>query len=90
MVYGTNALVVKPAYSLSPMLIVVIINRYGYESFRKKTISEAELEVLKDGMFMIVWSLPLIIGIVQLITWSFFTFRNQFKSAEVLIETEPI
>ncbi|XP_041364885.1 transmembrane protein 180-like [Gigantopelta aegis] len=90
MVYGTNALVVKPSQSLSPMLIVAIINRYGYESFRKKTISASELEVLKDGMFLIVWCLPLVVGTLQLISWSFYNLRNQFKSTDITVEIEPI
>ena len=34
MVFGTNALFTKPAQSLSPMLVVYILNQYGYESLK--------------------------------------------------------
>ena len=33
-VYGANALVVKPANSLSPMLVVAILNHFGYEQLK--------------------------------------------------------
>lgn len=34
MVFGTNALFTKPAQSLAPMLVVSILNQYGYESLK--------------------------------------------------------
>ena len=34
MVFGTNALIVKPAISLSPMLVVAVLNKYGYSDLR--------------------------------------------------------
>lgn len=30
MVFGTNALFTKPAQSLAPMVVVTILNHYGY------------------------------------------------------------
>lgn len=30
MVFGTNALFTKPAQSLAPMVVVTILNQYGY------------------------------------------------------------
>ncbi|MEE6514324.1 hypothetical protein FKM82_022375 [Ascaphus truei] len=32
MVFGTNALFTKPAQSLAPMLVVTLLNQYGYEN----------------------------------------------------------
>lgn len=34
MVFGTNALFTKPAQSLAPMLVVFILNQYGYEELK--------------------------------------------------------
>ena len=37
-VYGANALVVKPANSLSPMLVVAILNHFGYEQLKVNVV----------------------------------------------------
>nr|XP_029507456.1 transmembrane protein 180-like [Oncorhynchus nerka] len=34
MVFGTNALFTKPAQSLAPMLVVSILNQFGYENLK--------------------------------------------------------
>ena len=37
-VFGGNALVVKPSLSLCSMLVVSILNRYGYEELKVRTM----------------------------------------------------
>lgn len=37
-VFGGNALVVKPSQSLCPMLVVSILNHYGYEELKVRTV----------------------------------------------------
>lgn len=34
MVFGTNALFTKPAQSLAPMLVISILNQFGYERLK--------------------------------------------------------
>ncbi len=34
MVFGTNALFTKPAQSLAPMLVVSVLNQYGYAEIK--------------------------------------------------------
>lgn len=35
MVFGTNALFTKPAQSLAPMIVVNILNQFGYEQLKE-------------------------------------------------------
>jgi Na+/melibiose symporter-like transporter len=89
MVFGTNALFVKPAISLSPMLAVAVLNRYGYSQIKKSTektskitenpLSPAQLQDLKGAMFFLVCWYPIVIGIVQLISWSFYRIENKIE-----------
>lgn len=34
MVFGTNALFTKPAQSLAPMLVLSVLNQFGYERLK--------------------------------------------------------
>ncbi|XP_065921921.1 transmembrane protein 180 [Magallana gigas] len=89
MVFGTNALFVKPAISLSPMLAVAILNRYGYSYIQHSknspvrptanTPSPDQLKDLKDAMFFLVCWYPIVLGTIQLISWSFFRITNRIE-----------
>lgn len=35
MVFGTNALFTKPAQSLAPMMVLNILNQFGYEQLKE-------------------------------------------------------
>ena len=76
MVYGTNALVVKPAISLAPMVVVTILNRYGYDQLQKKTLMESQVEDLKSVMFTLICGIPLVVGMLQTLVWSYYTIRE--------------
>ena len=76
MVYGTNALVVKPAISLAPMVVVTILNRYGYDQLQKKTLTESQVEDLKSVMFTLICCIPLVVGMLQTLVWSYYTIRE--------------
>ena len=80
MVYGTNALVVKPAISLAPMVVVNILNRYGYDQLQKNTIAKSQSEDLKHVMFTLLCCIPVVIGLLQTIFWSYFTIRENRKT----------
>ncbi|XP_056017920.1 transmembrane protein 180-like isoform X3 [Ostrea edulis] len=96
MVFGTNALFVKPAISLSPMLAVAVLNRYGYSQIKKSTgsttsltenpLSPTQLEDLKGVMFSLVCWYPIVLGTIQLISWSFYRIDNKIeKNIEVTV-----
>lgn len=40
MVFGTNALFTKPAQSFAPMLVVYILNIYGYEDMKDGNVTD--------------------------------------------------
>eukprot|EP00105_Crassostrea_gigas_P015200 XP_011432121.1 PREDICTED: transmembrane protein 180 isoform X1 [Crassostrea gigas] len=98
MVYGTNALFVKPAISLSPMLAVAILNRYGYSYIQHSknspvrptasTPSPDQLKDLKDAMFFLVCWYPIIIGTIQLISWSYYKITNRTEM-EIKVSLNP-
>ncbi|XP_056018584.1 transmembrane protein 180-like isoform X2 [Ostrea edulis] len=93
MVFGTNALITKPANSLSPMLVVSILNRFGYGEVRKLTSGKmndndvARSEELKMAMFALVCWYPVVVGVIQLCSWSFFRIN---KRTEIIIKADKI
>ncbi|KGL86621.1 Transmembrane protein 180, partial [Charadrius vociferus] len=78
MVFGTNALFTKPAQSLAPMLVVTILNQFGYENLSKE---DAQLDPslflgLHDAMFYLICLVPLCIAVIQILTWTPFSIQN--------------
>jgi len=91
MVFGLNALVTKPAISFAPMITVALLGRYGYNSVPSQFsgVSTTTLVVMQtppaDGaltyaMFCILCAVPVIIGLLQLLLWQFYTIRDSHKS----------
>ncbi|XP_060798455.1 transmembrane protein 180-like isoform X2 [Neoarius graeffei] len=77
MVFGTNALFTKPAQSLAPMLVVSILNQYGYEEVKNAyAIDQSVLETLHSTMFYLVCLVPLCITTLQFIFWKPFSIRD--------------
>lgn len=74
MVFGTNALITKPAFSLSPMFAVSILNSYGYNELKDKT--NVATPELKQVMFTLICWYPIIVGIIQFTSWSFYRVRS--------------
>ena len=74
MVMGTNALVVKPAQSIAPMISVFILNHFGYERYKS---GDLELvDDLKMVMFSMACLLPVVIGTGQLLCWQGYGIRD--------------
>lgn len=78
MVFGTNALFTKPAQSLAPMLVVSILNQYGYESLKDtaQTTDPSALQPLYGAMFYLVCLVPLSVSALQVLAWKPFSIRN--------------
>ena len=74
-IFGLNALFTKPAQSLSPMLVVNILTRYGYqETGGNKSLS------VQTAEFHILCFLPVCIGICQILIWSRYSLRSTHTS----------
>nr|KAG5709739.1 hypothetical protein BaRGS_027764 [Batillaria attramentaria] len=82
-VFGSNALVTKPAQSVAPMVIVAMLNRYGYEQLKAGTLPDVETQAIKDVMFQIICLTPVVLGVVQYVVWSQFSVYR--KSSEQTI-----
>ncbi|XP_025939073.1 transmembrane protein 180-like isoform X2 [Apteryx rowi] len=78
MVFGTNALFTKPAQSLAPMLVVTILNQFGYENLNSE-IAQPDPSLflgLHDAMFYLICLVPLCIAVIQILTWTHFSIQN--------------
>ncbi|KAK9535061.1 hypothetical protein VZT92_007466 [Zoarces viviparus] len=78
MVFGTNALFTKPAQSLAPMMVLNILNQFGYEQLkdagRDSNISASES--LHSVMFYLVCLVPMCVAALQALAWRPFSIRN--------------
>ena len=74
MVMGTNALVVKPAQSLAPILAVFVLNLHGYDQYKAGSLPSSD--GLKSAMFTMSCLLPVAIGIGQFLCWSWYDIRD--------------
>nr|XP_057905828.1 transmembrane protein 180-like [Doryrhamphus excisus] len=78
MVFGTNALFTKPAQSLAPMIVINILNQFGYEELKdpKSELDPRALENLHSVMFYLVCAVPMCVAAVQVMAWRPFSIRN--------------
>ena len=99
MVFGTNALITKPAQSIAPMLTVAVLNRYGYSSLHDVTgaasasgpatvaavaaAAAASLDELKAAMVSVCCVTSLLLGVLQLCVWSMYRIRESHHSTIV-------
>lgn len=84
MVFGTNALVTKPAQSLAPMITLAIFNAQGYS---KNDLPINESDSLSNSMFLVTCSTTAIISIIQFFIWKLYNIRNSHKTLnEILVE----
>lgn len=78
MVFGTNALLTKPATSLAPMITVYFLNQYGYEAY--KAGKSTDLTLLKSTVFLTACWTPIVIGLLQHFLWKQYTIRNSHQT----------
>ncbi|XP_058509208.1 transmembrane protein 180-like [Solea solea] len=78
MVFGTNALFTKPAHSLAPMLVLSIVNQFGYEKLKDlgQDANSSDLESLHDVMFYLVCVVPICVAAAQVLAWKPFSIRQ--------------
>lgn len=85
MVFGTNALVTKPAQSIAPMVTVAIFNQFGYSEFKAGTLSDVAR--LKHSMFVMACFVPVFIGAIQFVVWSRYKIRNTHLTIVKYVDT---
>ncbi|XP_051573643.1 transmembrane protein 180-like [Myxocyprinus asiaticus] len=78
MVFGTNALFTKPAQSLAPMLVVSVLNQYGYEEIKEfgRDADSSALQSLHSTMFYLVCVIPMCVTVLQVLAWTPFSIRD--------------
>lgn len=78
MVFGTNALFTKPGQSLAPMIVINILNQFGYEQLKDaaRDSHSSALESLHTVMFYLVCLVPMCVATVQILAWRPFSIRN--------------
>lgn len=88
MVFGTNALFTKPAQSLAPMMVLNILNQFGYENLKdgKTDSNSSELETLHGVMFYLVCLVPMCVAALQAVAWRPFSIRNSHTVETKYIE----
>jgi len=102
-VLGLNGCIVKQAISVAPMITVALLNHYGYtstpSSVFKNSVPTVPLvgasvaqhsagDTLTDAMFYMVCAVPLVLGLIQLIVWQFYTIRDSHKADYILLIEE--
>ncbi|XP_029946458.1 transmembrane protein 180-like [Salarias fasciatus] len=78
MVFGTNALFTKPAQSLAPMIVLTILNQFGYEQLKDaaRDSDPRALESLHSVMFYLVCLVPMCVAALQALAWRPFSIRD--------------
>ena len=77
MVFGTNALITKPAISIAPMVTVRLLNQYGYETVKSgAALPPDSLESLHSCMFHLLVVTPIVVGLLQLLIWTRYSIRD--------------
>eukprot|EP00794_Sanderia_malayensis_P014200 gene14200-15682_t len=81
MIFGTNALVTKPAQSIAPMLIVYILGIYGYKTqkvFGQKLDAKNDHSAdIETAMFNLLCFIPAMVGVIQIIIWRVYNIRKK-------------
>ncbi|XP_078126269.1 transmembrane protein 180-like isoform X1 [Sander vitreus] len=78
MVFGTNALFTKPAQSLAPMIVLSILNQFGYEQLKDagRDSNPSASESLHSVMFYLVCVVPMCVAGLQALAWRPFSMRS--------------
>ena len=90
-VFGTNALITKPAISLTPMLVIYLLNPFGFQEFKRDpeafiatatafstdaAASMDRLMSLQSACLTLIWAWPMVIGLMQIFVFSHYSLRH--------------
>jgi len=84
-VFGTNALITKPAQSLAPMLVLYLLNPYAFQEFKRDPRSfaaadDGRLVALQYATLTLLWAWPFFLGIFQVLVFSRYNLRNTHQN----------
>jgi len=72
-IFSLNALIIKPASSIAPVVIVFLLNRNGYEIYQHSKETTPELSAC---MLKIIFAIPLILGMIQMAIFRKYSIRH--------------
>uniref|UniRef100_A0A915PT21 Uncharacterized protein n=1 Tax=Setaria digitata TaxID=48799 RepID=A0A915PT21_9BILA len=78
-IYSLAALLVRPAQSIAPFAVVMILTHFGYKEYQ---ISNVVTMRLTDGMFLVVCSTTLVISVAQLMVFYPFALKCSAKHSK--------
>nr|XP_006637273.2 PREDICTED: transmembrane protein 180 [Lepisosteus oculatus] len=89
MVFGTNAFFTKPAQSLAPMVVVTILNQFGYKELKEAgaAVDPSSLQALHGAMFYLVCLVPMFVAALQIAAWTPFSIRESHTLDAKYLET---
>uniref|UniRef100_A0A2K6VQY6 Major facilitator superfamily associated domain-containing protein n=1 Tax=Onchocerca volvulus TaxID=6282 RepID=A0A2K6VQY6_ONCVO len=76
-IYGLAAVLVRPAQSIAPFIIVVILAQFGYKEYQKSNLASIQLV---DGMFYVICSTTFIISAAQLLFFYSFALKSSVRN----------
>jgi len=90
-IFGTNALITKPAISLAPMLIVYLLNPYGFQSFKSNPkyflTNQVLLNPLKSAVMTLIWTWPFFVALLQILVFRPYSLRCSHNLVSKHVET---
>ncbi|XP_077862886.1 transmembrane protein 180-like [Saccoglossus kowalevskii] len=88
MFFAANAVIIKPAQSIAPILIVAILNKNGFQDIRSGETTDPDIiGQLHYVMFQIVWLIPFVCGLVQIALWLKYTLRDSHLTSPKTVST---
>ncbi|KAI1728336.1 MFS/sugar transport protein domain-containing protein [Ditylenchus destructor] len=82
LVFSLNALMVKPAVSIAPVVIVYFLNTHGYETYQKDGMRTEEL---KRCMLRIIFTIPALLGLLQCLIFRRYSLRHEYTTQALRI-----
>ncbi|CAJ0570141.1 unnamed protein product, partial [Mesorhabditis spiculigera] len=80
-VFSLNALFTKPAQSVAPVLIVQLLNAYGYQAY---LVDKLSTEALRAAVQYVLYGTPLVLGALQYCVFSRYSLLHK-PSKELVI-----
>ncbi|XP_070534775.1 transmembrane protein 180-like [Ptychodera flava] len=88
MFFAANAVIIKPAQSIAPIMVVAVLNRNGFEQVRSgQTYDPDIVNQLRFVMFQIAWLVPFVSGLIQVAIWLRYTIRDSHLSTSKTVNT---
>ncbi|XP_077989683.1 transmembrane protein 180-like [Glandiceps talaboti] len=88
MFFAANAVIIKPAQSIAPIIVVALLNANGFEEVRSgRTVDRETIAQLRFVMFQIAWLVPFVSGLVQVVMWLKYSLRDSHLAGSKTVNT---